>query len=103
MYRGYGISELRPVTSLHIAASTFLLVWIVWFIGLTWGNTGTMPGILMEVFSLIYVDILYRPVWELLISVLPVSSVGFYAASTIGYALLSLLVAAWFHVLNLVR
>lgn len=103
MYRSYSIPELRPVTSIHIAVGTFLLVWLVWFIGLTWGNTGTMPDVLMAVFNLIYVDILYRPVWGVLVGVLPVSSVGYYTASTIGYALLSLLVAAWFHVLNLAR
>lgn len=57
----------------------------------------------MGVFNFIYVDILYQPVWKLLINILPVSSIGFYTASTIGYAALSLLVAAWFHVLNLAR
>ncbi len=103
MVRNYSTPELRPESPIHIALGSFLLIWIVWFIGLIWGNSGSMPGILMGVFNFVYVDILYRPVWELLSGVLPASSIGFYTASTIGYTILSLLVAAWFHVLSIAR
>lgn len=103
MVQNYSTPELHPESPVHVALGTFLLVWIVWFTGLTWGNTGTMPGILMGAFNFIYVDLLYQPAWKLLINIFPVSSIGFYTASTVGYAVLSLLVAAWFHVLSLAR
>lgn len=103
MYRTDSIPEVRPVSSVHVAVGTFLLLWIVWFIGLTWGRSGLMPGMLMGAFDFVYVDLLYQPAWTFLINVLPVSSVGYYPASTFGYALLSVFVAAWVHVLRLAR
>lgn len=103
MVRNYSTPELRPESPIHIALGAFLLLWIVQLTGLAWGNSGTMPGIFMGVYNFVYVDILYRPVWELLGGVLPASSIGFYTASTIGYVTLSLLVAAWFHVLSITR
>jgi hypothetical protein len=103
MARNFRTPNLRPERPVYIAVGTFLLLWVVFFIGLSWGRTGTMPGILMEVFEFIYIDILYQPVWVLLRTVLPASPLGYYTASTIGYVVLSLFVAGWVHVLNLAR
>lgn len=103
MYRNYSTPELRPVTPLHIALGTFLLLWVVMFTGLTWGNSGLMPASLMAAFELVFVDILYMTGWRLCMGLLPASSIGFYTASAIGYAILALLVAAWFHVFRIAR
>lgn len=103
MVRNHSTPDLRPERPIHIALGTFLLIWVVQFTGLAWGNSGSMPGLLMDVHNFVYVDVLYRPVWRLLGGVLPASSIGFYTASTVGYAILALLVAAWFHVLRIAR
>lgn len=103
MYRNYSTPELRPVTSIHIALGTFLLLWVVMFTGLAWGRSGLMPASLMAAFDFVFVDVLYMTGWRLSVEFLPVSSIGFYPASTIGYTILALFVAAWFHVLSIVR
>ena len=104
MYRNYSLLGLRPVTPIHIALGTFLLLWVVMFAGLAWGNSGLMPASLMAVFNFVFVDVLYLTGWRLWIGLLPdASPIGFYTASSIGYSILAVLVAAWFHVLNIVR
>lgn len=103
MYRSSSTSEWRPVTPVQVACSTFLLLWVVQFTGLAWGSSGSMPAGLMAAFDFVFVDVLYMTGWRLSRGLLPASSVGFYAASGIGYAILAVVAATWFHVLKTVR
>lgn len=104
MNRNYSTPELRPVTPIHIALGTFLMLWLVMFTGLAWGNSGFMPPSLMVSFDFIFVDVLYSIGWHLWMNLHPTtSSIGFYAASSIGYSIVALFVAAWFHVLSTIN
>lgn len=102
MYRSSSTPEWRPATPVHIACSTFLLLWVVQFTGLAWGSSGSMPAELMTAFDFVFVDVLYMTGWRLSMGLLPASAIGFYAASGIGYAILAVLAATGFHVLKTV-
>lgn len=104
MYRNCSLSGIRALPPIHIALGTFLLLWVVMFTGLAWGNSGSMPTGLMAVFDFVFVDVLYMTGWRLWMGLHPnAPPIGFYTASSIGYSILAVLVAAWFHALNTVR
>lgn len=91
------------MSPVHIALGTFLLLWVMMFAGLAWARSGLMPASLTAAFDLVFVDVLYMTGWQLSMGLLPASEVGFVIASAIGYSILALLVAAWFHVLSILR
>lgn len=101
MQRTPSAPEVRTVTPVHIALGTFLLLWLVMFLGLAWGNSGYMPRSLMAMFDFVFVDVLYTTGWHLWMNLHPTTApIGFYAASAIGYAIAASFVAVWFHVLS---
>lgn len=104
MYRNYHVPDIRSAASVRIALGTFVMLWVVSLAGLVWGRSGTMPSPLMAAFDFVYIDVLYMTGFELRMSVHSGlrlrGPLGYVISSSIGYAILALFAATWYHVLR---